>query len=49
MSQTKQKPKKGGAATNMGNFVSFDTEIVDGDVPTDGKRSGQGREAGNEV
>jgi protein kinase C substrate 80K-H len=42
MSQTKQKPKKAGADTNMSNFVSFDTEIVDDDVPTDGKGLGKG-------
>jgi protein kinase C substrate 80K-H len=41
MSQTKQKLKKGGADTNMGNFVSFDTEIVDDDVPADGKGLGK--------
>jgi protein kinase C substrate 80K-H len=32
-----------GVATNMGNFVSFDTEIVDDDVPTDGKGLGKGK------
>ena len=26
----------------MGNFVSFDTEIVDNDVPVDGKGLGKG-------
>ena len=29
MASTKQKPKKGGSDTNMGNFVGFDTEEVD--------------------
>ena len=42
MSQTKQKPKEGGTNTKMGNFVSFDTEIVDNDVPVDGKGLGKG-------
>jgi protein kinase C substrate 80K-H len=42
MSQNEQKPKKGGVDTNMGNFVSFDTEIVDEDVPADGKDLGRG-------
>ena len=42
MSQTKQKPKKEGADTNMGNLVSFDTEIVDDDAPADGKGLSKG-------
>ncbi|KIX02538.1 uncharacterized protein Z518_08479 [Rhinocladiella mackenziei CBS 650.93] len=42
MAQTKQKPKKGGAHTTMGNFVGFDTEFVDEGVTTDGKGLGTG-------
>ncbi|EXJ90422.1 hypothetical protein A1O1_03523 [Capronia coronata CBS 617.96] len=42
MGQTKQKPKKGGANTNMGNFVGFDTEYVDEGVGLDGKGLGTG-------
>lgn len=42
MGSTKQKPKKGGADTNMGNFVGFDTESVDEDVSPDGRGLGKG-------
>jgi protein kinase C substrate 80K-H len=42
ISQTKQKPKKGGADTNIDNFVSLDAEIVDDDVPADGKGLSKG-------
>lgn len=43
LAQTKQKSKKGGSHTNMGNFVGFDTEFVDeGAVPADGKGLGTG-------
>ncbi|KAL2443765.1 hypothetical protein ABEF95_012011 [Exophiala dermatitidis] len=42
MGQTKQKPKKGGAQSNMGNFVGFDVEYVDERVGLDGKGLGTG-------
>ena len=43
MTSTKQKPKKGGGDTNMGNFVAFDVEVVDDDdVSPDGKGLGKG-------
>ncbi|OAL35163.1 hypothetical protein AYO20_05640 [Fonsecaea nubica] len=42
MGSTKQKPKKGGAHTGMGNFVGFDTEYVDEPPTTDGKGLGTG-------
>jgi len=42
LSRTTQKPKKGGGETNMGNFVRFDTEYVDDDLPPDGKGVGRG-------
>ena len=42
LGQTKQKPKKGGGHTNMGNFVGFDIEYVDEDLPVDGKGLGKG-------
>lgn len=42
LAQTKQKPKKGGAHTNMGHFVGFDTEYVDEGVGLDGKGLGTG-------
>jgi protein kinase C substrate 80K-H len=42
MGSTKQKPKKGGADTNMGNFIGFGTEFVDDDVGSDGKGLGKG-------
>ncbi|KEF59148.1 uncharacterized protein A1O9_03992 [Exophiala aquamarina CBS 119918] len=43
LAQTKQKSKKGGSHTTMGNFVGFDTEFVDeGAIPADGKGLGTG-------
>ena len=42
LEQTKQKSKKGGGHTNMGNFVSFDTTTVDDDLPPNGKGLGSG-------
>ncbi|KAL9129111.1 MAG: hypothetical protein Q9217_002354 [Psora testacea] len=42
LTQTKQKSKKGGGHTNMGNFVSFGTITVDDDVPPNGKGLGSG-------
>lgn len=42
MDKTTQKPKKGGGETKMGNFVGFDTEYVDDDLPADGKGLGRG-------
>lgn len=43
MEQTKQKSKKSGGNTGMGNFVRFDTVTVDDDVPPDGKGLGSGQ------
>lgn len=42
MGQTKQKSRKGGAQTGMGNFVGFDTEYVDERISADGKGLGTG-------
>lgn len=43
LGQTKQKSKKGGSHTNMGNFVGWDTEFVDeGVIPADGRGLGTG-------
>lgn len=42
LGKTKQKPKKGGADTTMGNFVGFDVEQVDEDVRADGRGLGRG-------
>lgn len=42
LGQTKQKPKKGGGHTNMGNFVGFDLEFVDDAIGKDGKGLGTG-------
>ena len=42
LTQTKQKSKKGGGHTNMGNFVSFGTMTVDDEVPADGRGLGSG-------
>ena len=39
---TKQKPKKGGGDTTMGNFVSITSEYVDSDVDAEGKGLGVG-------
>lgn len=40
---TKQKSKKNGAQTVMGNYVSIDTVTVDDEVPADGKGLGSGQ------
>ncbi|KAI9720129.1 MAG: hypothetical protein M1828_005775 [Chrysothrix sp. TS-e1954] len=42
MDKVTQKPKKGGAQNNMGNFERFDTIIVDEEVSADGKGVGSG-------
>jgi protein kinase C substrate 80K-H len=42
MGKTKQRPKKGGSETNMGNFVGWDTEWVDEEVGADGRGLGTG-------
>lgn len=42
LSKTTQQPKKGGSETNMGNFVGFETEYVDDDLPANGKGLGRG-------
>lgn len=43
LAQTKQKSKKGGSHTTMGNFAGFDVEFVDeGSIPADGKGLGTG-------
>ena len=42
LQQTKQKPKKGGGDTNMGNFARLDREFVDEEVGADGKGVGRG-------
>ncbi|KAL8827159.1 MAG: hypothetical protein Q9191_003353 [Dirinaria sp. TL-2023a] len=42
LESTKQKPKKRGGDTGMGNFVGFDTVIVDDELPPDGKGLGSG-------
>lgn len=42
MDKTSQKPKKGGGATRMGNFVRIETVYVDEDVTADGKGLGTG-------
>ncbi|KAF2724982.1 hypothetical protein K431DRAFT_239821 [Polychaeton citri CBS 116435] len=42
LERTNQKSKKGGGNTNMGNFVRFETLVVDEDVPADGKGLGSG-------
>ncbi|KAL2063063.1 hypothetical protein VTL71DRAFT_6135 [Oculimacula yallundae] len=42
MGSTKQKSKKGGAHTGMGNFVRFDKITVDEEVSADGKGLGKG-------
>lgn len=43
LSQTKQKSKKGGADTVMGNFNGYDFEEADEEVGPDGKGLGRGR------
>ncbi|CZR61230.1 related to alpha glucosidase II beta subunit [Phialocephala subalpina] len=42
LDQTKQKSKKGGGHTGMGNFVRFDRMVVDEEVGADGKGLGKG-------
>lgn len=42
LDRTKQKPKRGGGDTNMGNFIRFDYEWIDEDVDVDGKGLGTG-------
>lgn len=42
LESTKQKPKKRGGDTGMGNFVGFDTVVVDDELPPDGKGLGSG-------
>ena len=42
LDRTKQKSRKGGGETNMGNFVRLDMVTVDEDVPVDGKGLGSG-------
>lgn len=42
MERTNQKSKKNGGATNMGNFVRFQTVVVDDDLPADGRGLGSG-------
>lgn len=42
LEHTTQKPKKGGANTGMGNFVSIDKISVDDEIPADGKGLGSG-------
>ncbi len=42
LDKTKQKSKKGGSHTTMGNFVSIDRIMVDDEVPPDGKGLGSG-------
>lgn len=42
LDKTKQKSKKNGAQTVMGNYVSIDTIMADDEVPADGKGLGSG-------
>lgn len=42
LDRTKQKSKKGGSETGMGNFVRLDSITVDEEVPPDGKGLGSG-------
>ncbi|KAI9766442.1 MAG: hypothetical protein M1840_006549 [Geoglossum simile] len=42
LASTTQKPKKGGAHTGMGNFVSIDKVVLDDIIPPDGKGLGSG-------
>lgn len=42
LGQTKQKAKKGGAETGMGNFVRIDSVSVDEDISPDGRGLGSG-------
>ena len=42
LDRAKQKSKKSGSETGMGNFVQIDSVTVDEDVPPDGKGLGSG-------
>ncbi|MCJ1391393.1 hypothetical protein MMC18_004257 [Xylographa bjoerkii] len=42
LDRTKQKSKKSGGDTNLGNFVRIESMTVDDDVPPDGKGVGSG-------
>ena len=42
LDKTRQKSKKGGSQTIMGNFARFDTVTVDDELPPDGKGLGSG-------
>ena len=42
MDRTTQKPKKGGAHTNMGNYARMEKITVDEDLPANGKGLGSG-------
>lgn len=42
LDKTRQKSKKGGSQTIMGNFVSLDKVMVDDELPPDGKGLGSG-------
>ena len=42
LDRTKQKSKKGGGETNMGNYARIESTTVDDDVPADGKGLGIG-------
>lgn len=42
LDKTRQKSKKGGSQTIMGNFVSMDKVMVDDELPPDGKGLGSG-------
>jgi protein kinase C substrate 80K-H len=42
LDKTTQKSKKGGGNTGMGNFVRFDTMVVDEEVSAEGKGLGSG-------
>ena len=42
LDRTKQKSKKGGGDTGMGNFVRIDSIMVDDEIPPDGKGVGSG-------
>ncbi|KAF2457911.1 glucosidase II beta subunit-like protein-domain-containing protein [Lineolata rhizophorae] len=43
MEKATQKPKKGGAQTNMGKFARIETVTVDEDLPADGRGLGSGK------
>lgn len=42
MDRVQQKSKKGSGNQNMGNFESFGTEVVDEELPPDGRGLGSG-------